>query len=329
MSERAKKKLSIFIGKILLVTLLVVLLLRTFIVETFTLSSDQMETSLLKGDKILVDKTAYGIRMPITPLAIPFNFDKFMGRNSYSTLIELPYTRIAGKQVNKGDVILFNNPMERNKPLDRRSLFLSRCVAFVGDTIKVELGKYSVNGVGMEPHSDIIQKYSMKSLQLDTVKILAEDLKIPIREVKQNNKEMSISLSQYEAYLINQHFPDSMKLMADENLAENVKFVVPGKGMAIDIDTININIYGSLILDELGIRSRIDKNRLFYKGEEMKKYTFKEDYYWVMSDNQLAAIDSRSLGFIPFPNIIGRAKFIWLSYDGENIRKDRCLTSVK
>ena len=50
--------------------LLAVLVLRAFIVEPFRIPSGSMMPSLLVGDFILVNKFSYGLRLPITSIAM-------------------------------------------------------------------------------------------------------------------------------------------------------------------------------------------------------------------------------------------------------------------
>lgn len=233
-----KKNIYIFLGKVILITLLIVFCIRTFFIEPYTVSTAQMETALVNGDRILIDKTAYGIRMPMTILSVPFTFDK------YSDMIELPYKRIFESNVKRNDIVLFNNPSDTLRPLDKRELLLSRCIALPGDSVLVE-----------------------KSL------------------------------------------PDSVQA----DTTSNYKLLIPAKGKTIKLSAEAIAIYKQVILLEKGSKAKITGNKLYILGEEQKYYTFTDNYYWLLSDNTLKSSDSRSLGFIPFRNIIGKARYIWYS----------------
>ncbi len=143
-----KKNIYIFVGKVTLVTLLIVLSIRCFLIESFTVSSLQMESTLSENDKVLIDKTAYGIRLPVTVLDIPFTFDNIFGFKSYSSALQFPYKRLFGDEAGRNDVILLNHPLETQKPLDKRSLILSRIVGLPGDSIEIRGEDININGQG-------------------------------------------------------------------------------------------------------------------------------------------------------------------------------------
>ncbi len=190
-----KKNIYTYLGKVILITLLIVLFIRTFFVESYTISSSQMQTSLLEGDQVLIDKTSYGVRLPITILTIPFTFDKIFGVRSYLTSIEAPYKRILEKNIERNDIVLFNNPMDIGKPLDKRDLIVSRCVAMPGDTISVERGLLSLNRISHIASPDLMNEYSMHILALKDIQAIMEEHNIPIRSLKHRADTISILLN--------------------------------------------------------------------------------------------------------------------------------------
>lgn len=95
----------------------VVFVLRTFVAEPFQIPSSSMRPNLVKGDFILVNKFAYGIRIPVlNTVAIPTG------------------------QVERGDVAVFNFPV------DTKVNYIKRIVAVGGDTIEYKDKILTVNG---------------------------------------------------------------------------------------------------------------------------------------------------------------------------------------
>jgi signal peptidase I len=80
--------------------------------------TDGMAPALYGGDRIIVNIWSYGLRQPLLSL-----FD---------------YRRVGEKRPGYGDVVVFNNPLSQAEPIDRRELFISRCIARPGDTVIVD-----------------------------------------------------------------------------------------------------------------------------------------------------------------------------------------------
>lgn len=96
----------------------VVLLLRSFLFEPFRIPSDSMMPTLLDGDFIVVNKFAYGLRMPVTNT-------KFVGIG----------------EPQRGDVVVFRYPP------DPSINYIKRLVGLPGDRIQVVDDRIIVNGV--------------------------------------------------------------------------------------------------------------------------------------------------------------------------------------
>jgi signal peptidase I len=100
---------------------LVVLLLRSFIFEPFRIPSDSMMPTLLDGDFIIVNKYAYGLRLPVLNRKI---------------------LNIGEPQ--RGDVVVFRWPM------DPSTNFIKRLVGLPGDHVEVRDNRITINGKPVE-----------------------------------------------------------------------------------------------------------------------------------------------------------------------------------
>jgi len=96
---------------------LVVLVLRSFIFEPFRIPSDSMMPTLLDGDFIIVNKFAYGLRLPV------------WGRKI-----------VAIGEPQRGDVVVFRYPR------DPAVNYIKRLVGLPGDHVEVRDDRLYVNG---------------------------------------------------------------------------------------------------------------------------------------------------------------------------------------
>lgn len=325
-----KKNIYLFLGKVILVTLLIVLFIRCFLIESFTVSSPQMETTLHESDRILIDKTAYGIRLPMTLLSIPFTFDNILGMKAYSTLIRMPYTRLFINQLCRNDVVLFNNPVEIDKPLDKRSLLISRCVALPGDSIQMLRNIFFINGKEYEASPNTMNRYSISIDDADYITDLMDRMNIPLREHHKISDTLFLRLNKYEASMLKESISDTICFACcNVDTTVNLRFLIPSKGKTITLDPYNILVYKEVIKQEQVGRGVVENNGiLFIDNVKQDKYKFEDDYYWMLSDNSASNQDSRQLGFIPFKNVIGKVLAVWYNSD-KSMRENRCFLPIK
>ncbi|KAA6307309.1 Signal peptidase I, partial [termite gut metagenome] len=98
---------------------IIVLLLHLFAFTSYYIPSAGMENTLIQGERIIVNKWSYGLRLP---------FMSFF-----------PYTRLKERGIEKGDVTVFNNPANTLQPvIDRREIFIGRCGGIPGDALLVD-----------------------------------------------------------------------------------------------------------------------------------------------------------------------------------------------
>lgn len=97
--------------------ILVILLLRSFVAEPYRIPSESMMPNLLIGDFILVNKYAYGLRLPV---------------------LDTKIVKVGEPQ--RGDVIVFHPPMAPDQ------VWIKRVVGLPGDVIAYDNYQLSVNG---------------------------------------------------------------------------------------------------------------------------------------------------------------------------------------
>jgi signal peptidase I len=119
--------------------LLVVFLLRSFIVEPFKIPSSSMRPTLEVGDFILVNKYAYGLRLPI---------------------LELKVLSLSNPQ--RGDVVVFRYPVSPDQD------FIKRVIGVGGDVVTYEDKKLTVNGEPLPQAGEGTYSY-LESLRFETL----------------------------------------------------------------------------------------------------------------------------------------------------------------
>ncbi|MCC6846770.1 MAG: signal peptidase I [Bacteroidetes bacterium] len=101
------------------------------------------------------------------------------------------------------------------------------------------------------------------------------------------------------------------------------KFVVPGKGTALDISPENEVVWRPLVEREghsVVIRNRI----IFIDGNPATEFNLTQDFYFVTGDNTTDSYDSRYWGLLPEKAIAGRAFLIyWSVAETDGVRLGR------
>lgn len=113
----------------IVIAFLLAMVIRTFVVQAFKIPTGSMRTTLLEGDRVLVNKMKYGPQIPGTRWRLP----------GYGKL-------------QRGDIIVFKYPEDPQRD------FIKRLIAFPGETVVIRDGAIYVDGAKIQDRK-ILNRY--------------------------------------------------------------------------------------------------------------------------------------------------------------------------
>ena len=312
--------------KILLWSLLVLFLLRIFVFQPCKVENFTMSSTLLPGDRILVNKISTGARFPNSILGLP-GPDR-----AYFDLFRIPYFRLPGfRDFKRNDIVVFNDPRVSDEAPDRTPLKISRLVAMPGDTVSI-LDKvlyinrqevpnpkasrflYRVITNGEQVPVEFLTEFNVEEPELiadigifdfllDSIALEAIEKLPMVKNVRLRKQFIGDSSRGY--------FPNSGFFFWNADQFGPV--IVPTKGLTVDIHLKNIDLFREVIDIYESNELQVDFSGITINGVKTDSYTFMNDYYFVLDDNRGKPEDSRILGFVPESHLLGTSRRILFS----------------
>lgn len=185
-------------------------------------------------------------------------------------------------QVN--DLVIFEFPRGfENDSLRKNLKYIKRIVAGPHDTLQIINKEFFINGKKSEMPSSI---------------------------------KISVDNDSSGSVLENTLYPPGVNW----NRANYGPIVIPGKGDTIKITSDNFERWQSVIVMDFGERALIPEGTVVtLNGKAISEYVLTQDHFFVIGDNIDASMDSRQFGFITENMIIGKAMFIYWSFDPEKV----------
>lgn len=253
------------------------LLVRLFLVGSYRITGSTMGETLKVGDYVFVNKLKSG------------NY------RDYNRLM------------------LYKSPLLRDAA--KPPLFVGRCIGIPGDVIQMGVDGFRVNG-RLLPNAPMMQPtFHINNNIREPLLQTLEALQIPLRQMKADSTGITLRMSLREKELLVRNLSKVVPIEMINDYAMDYQFVIPGKGTAIDLNEIVLMVCNEAIMRETGGAADIHEGKLFLQGKETVSFTFKNDYCWILSENETEGIDSRHLGLIPQNHIVGIIWYCWYSKD--------------
>jgi signal peptidase I len=255
-----------------------------------------MEYTLMAGDRIVVNKLAYGSRIPFTPFSI--------SNSLFLDWLQLPYLRLPGySNVKRNDIIVFNFPLETELPVDKRKEYIKRCIGIPGDTLHIIDGTIYINKQAVEEKKFISLCYTIDSEEQFIPKYVADS----IFKRKNSIKKKTVEPSYYNPSV----FPNNSAIKW--NLDNFGPLYIPKKGNTILLTDTTVLLYKRIIEEYEHNTLKIIHDSIYINNRHSLSYTFKMNYYFVIGDNRYHSNDSRFWGVVPEDHLIGNVSFLLYS----------------
>ena len=230
----------------------------------------------------------------------------------------------------RGDIIVFRDPVQDDRPKGQRQLLVKRIAGMPGDEVELRSGDLYVNGrrIPAPAHGTTLWTVRLnagssatgvlKQLGLPPDYVLGgrtlHDLPLNAALAEQLRKLPEVAGVSRRDPVIGSPaniFPFSPNFRWNNDDYGPLR--VPGKGDTVGLTAFTLPLYDRIISRYEHNVVEVSGGELLVNGQAATRYTIKQNYYFVLGDSRDGSSDSRYWGFVPKDQVVGRAGFILLN----------------
>lgn len=298
--NRKNRKWTIFT----ICVIITIVIVRSMVISPYVISSDDMNPTFIKGERIFVKKMSHNITIPI----ISKNF-----------VIKKPQ---------RNEVLIFKKRMKDNSCVH----LMGKCIATSGDTIVLDrdlnISIYDREKEYLIKDTFIIDRNKAEQLQtlLDSLDMTNCQIAIYQNQNKYslqtndslfetNDSILCVSLNKREYQAIVEANDTTLK--ANEwnniNINDRKQIVIPTKNKPIKVSEWNIGLLKTALEKYEGKKAEIKDKKLYVDGRYTKFCIFSKNYLWLKAENTKEGNKAMYYEFIPHEEIIGKPYLKWYS----------------
>ena len=251
--------------------------IKLLVLDIYKIPSSSMNNTLYTDDVIVVNKLKYGPKLPRSPFEIPWvNIAFYFNNNAKKRINDKwwDYKRLSGTTaIKNGDVIVFTM-------FKSNMVIVKRCMGISGDTISIKKGDVYINNVFFSPSNLIRNKYAFKVSDRKTLyrKLDSMGLDIALNRTRTNYFMATLSIQDKDK-LKTLHVVEDLKKVTDSltdtstaypnskynqwNLDDYGSYIIPKKGMRIDLNPENFALYNKAMNTHEGVKIKEVEGKYF------------------------------------------------------------------
>lgn len=309
------------------------ILVKLFIMTSYHVPTASMIPTIIPGDHILVEKWLLGPRLFINGEVyrlpgwrsvrrgdiLVFNVPK--EDSIFRLHRDINYYNWKKSQAGSEQSTMVKDSFQF-MPIPGRTPFVKRVVGMPGDEVEYRSHHILINGELLSPHPESYQQFEIYFQSQADFDQFKDSLYRMGQHIQMNRADHLLRgifrsdqldfIRQLESRINTLYFiPDPLEIPKDftwaRTLAQsNIPVRIPAENWTATVDSVFLSRYGQLIRRFEGFSGWIENDKLYDEhGQQLKEYTFRQNYYWAMGDNRPFSVDSRAWGLIPEDHAIG------------------------